>query len=107
MERNRKLDARIILADVPPEKAFYCHEHGYFRNLQELLSGLENIPDDIYRYHAGPENNDFANWIRDVIGDTKLAKDMIKAPGRDAAIKAVAGRVRYLSTRPEVASGAV
>jgi predicted metal-dependent HD superfamily phosphohydrolase len=107
MERNRRLDARKILADVPPEKAFYCHEDGYFQNLQQLLAGLENLPDDIYSYHVNPDNNDFANWIRDVIGDTKLARDMIKAPDRAAAVKAVSSRVKYLSARPECAAGTV
>ena len=29
--------------------------------------------DDVFFHHVGAENNDFANWIKEVIGEIKLA----------------------------------
>src|SRR4030067_2050059 len=70
------------IADVPDDKRFWCSDGRTVKNLQELVTALEQMSDETYRYHANDMKTDFANWVRDVIGDDKLARDLLKSPAR-------------------------
>jgi len=96
---QQKLNARKILSDTPEECMFYCHDGSVFRNIVDLRNGLENISDDTYLFHANNEKNDFSIWVRDIIGDEKLARDLLKSSGRLQAMKSVASRIDFLSAR--------
>lgn len=101
MAKFLKLDAGKFLGNVPDEYVFRCHDGGIFRNMRELRDGLEAISDETFGFHANAEKNDFANWVRDVVKDEKLARDLIKAPSRLQAAKSVATRVSSLSAKVE------
>jgi len=102
MARFQKLDAGKLLADVPDEYVFRCCDGSIFRNMRELRDGLEAISDETYSIHANAEKNDFGNWVRDVVADEKLARDLMKAPSRLQAAKSVASRVSSLSAKLEL-----
>ena len=75
----RSKRSTLSLRCVPPGSAFSfssCDRPaGYAaHSLQELADMLEFTPDDIVCYHI--ERDDFCRWIGEVIGDTKLAKDI-------------------------------
>ncbi len=75
--RSRR--AVLSLRCVPPEFAFsfssYDRPAGYAaHSLREFANMLEFAPDDVIQYHV--ERGDFSRWIDQVIGDTKLAKDI-------------------------------
>ncbi len=94
-----KIDGREvkdILADVPAEFVFYLNDGKVLRNLEELRDALYTMSNDLYVYHVTPDKNDFGNWVADIIGDSKLARDLRKAKNREAAAKLVAQRVTYL-----------
>ena len=78
MAVNNKLDTRII-HDVEGEKRFFCHDGYVIKNLDELAKYLNRMTEEVFQYHVNSEKNDFSNWIRDVIGDTKLADELRKA----------------------------
>ncbi len=78
-----KKRAEILLADVPEDKRFWCADGRVLKNLTELESALNDITTETFQHHSNEEKSDFANWVRDVIGDTKLARDLSK--GSDAA----------------------
>ena len=46
--------------------------------------------DETYVFHANTEKNDFTNWVRDIINDERLAKDLQQAANRAQAAKLVA-----------------
>ena len=92
-------EATKFLADVPEEYVFRCCDGGIFSNLQELKDGLESMTDESFACHSNEEKNDFSNWIRDVIGDEKLAGGLQKAVTRTEAAKQVDSRVATLSKR--------
>ncbi|MBI4295835.1 MAG: hypothetical protein HY667_01815 [Chloroflexi bacterium] len=95
----RKTTAKVRkvnrLADVPPDKRFYCNDGRIFNNLEDLASALKVMSDDTFRYHANESKNDFSNWISDVIGDGKLARDLRKVTSCVDAARIVADRVAY------------
>ena len=88
-----------LLANVPAEHAFLCHDGKVFTDMKELTEGLAAMSDETFSYHANPEKNDFANWVRDIIKDEKLARDLMNSSDREQAAKRVAERVDYLKTK--------
>ena len=97
MARILKEDAERRLADVPDEHAFWCCDGSVFRSLQELQGGLAGMSDETYAFHARSDHNDFSNWVRDVIHDQKLARDLLRTQSRTRASDCVAARVEFLA----------
>lgn len=94
-----KSDAQTRLGDVPDEKRFWCHDGRYLKNLEELKAALEQMMDETFQYHANEAKTDFSNWVRDVIGDEKLARDLLNCTSPAQAAASVAGRIKYLKSR--------
>jgi hypothetical protein len=91
-----KEEAKRRLGDVSDEKRFWCHDGKFIKNLSELGTALNDMSDETFHYHSGQERNDFSKWVREVMGDEKLANDLNKAKSRIKASQAVAGRVSFL-----------
>jgi hypothetical protein len=94
-----KEEAQRRLGDVPDEKHFWCHDGKLLENLGELKKALIDMSDETFHYHLGEGRNDFSNWVRDVVGDNKLANDLSKAKSRIQASKAVAQRISFLQSK--------
>jgi hypothetical protein len=101
MAKIQKLDAGKLLGDVPVEYVFRCNDGSIFKNMRELRDGLTVISDQAFTFHANADKNDFSNWVRDIIKDEKLARDLLKSPNRLRAAKSVAARVSFLSGKLE------
>jgi len=97
--RISKEEASRRLGDVPDEKRFWCHDGKLIKNLGELEKALNDMSDETFHYHLGEGRNDFSNWIRDVVGDDKLAKDLSKAKSHIQSSKAVAQRISFLQSK--------
>jgi hypothetical protein len=97
--RIRKEEAYRRLGDVPDDKRFWCQDGKVIKNLKDLEEALNNMSDETFRHHSGEERNDFSNWIRDVVGDEKLARDLSKAKSRIQASKAIAQRISFLRSK--------
>jgi len=92
-------EANRRLGNVPDEKGFWCNDGKLIKNLGELEKALNDMSDETFRYHSGEGRNDFSNWLREVVGDEKLAKDLSKAKSRIQASKAVAQRLSFLRSK--------
>lgn len=99
MARIMKKDAERLMANVPEENVFRCHDGRIFRNTQELKDGLQNMSDDIYVYHVNSEKNDFSKWVRDTVQDNKLASDLSKSTSRIMAAMRVEERLTFLQNK--------
>jgi hypothetical protein len=102
MARILKRDAERLLANVPEGQVFWCCDGRVMRNVRELGDALSVMSDESYACHANPEKNDFRNWVRDVIGDQKLARDLVKSASRTQAAEMVANRLAFLNTKLEM-----
>jgi hypothetical protein len=94
-----KEEASRRLGDVPDGKHFWCHDGKLIKNVGELEKALNDMGDETFHYHSVEGRNDFSNWIRDVVGDEKLANDLSKAKSRIQASKAVAQRISFLQSK--------
>lgn len=96
MAKIPKTGVRKMLGDVPDDKQFWCNDGRTLKNLAELEAALEEMSDDTFRYHATESKNDFSNWVRDVIGDEQLARDLLKSVSRFDAARKVNSRIAQL-----------
>ncbi len=99
MAKTLKEEARKFLAQVPDEYAFWCQDGRILKDMKELANVLNTMSDETFAYHCNKEKKDFANWVRAIIGDEALAKDLEKATTRAQAAKYVISRVSLLSKR--------
>jgi len=92
--------ARTLLGDVPGDKQFWCSDGKILKNLPELATALVQMSPETFKYHSNSQKKDFSNWVKDVIGDEKLARDLINATQVRAA-KVVNDRVVWLKSKLE------
>jgi len=88
--------AKSWLGDVPHDKVFWCRDGRMLKNLDELAIALRKMSEETFRYHVTGDKNDFSNWVRDVIGDLTLAKDLQKAAPHTTAAETVEKRLGWL-----------
>jgi hypothetical protein len=71
-----------LLSRVRPETCFILLGGKNIQTVPELALEIDAMPDDIFYHHVNDARNDFANWIRDVIGDIELAKAVLDTHNR-------------------------
>jgi hypothetical protein len=99
MRRMTKKKAAMLLADVPEDKRFRCYDGRIFKNLSELENALTDTTAEIFRYHSREGKSDFANWVRDVIQDEELARNLSESNNAAQAARSVRERVAWLKNR--------
>ena len=60
---------------------------------------LDEMSDETFLYHTSGGKSDFGNWVRDVIGDDKLAGDLAATNDRYLAAGRVASRITSLKSK--------
>ena len=99
MPRILRLDAERLLARVPEAYVFWCCDGRILRDTRELGEALETMTDETFAYHSNEQKKDFSNWVRDIIGDEKLARDLARSMNRTEAAKKVAEGVAFLTAK--------
>lgn len=99
MTIRNKEDAQRVLRSVPDVKRFYCHDGEILNNIYELKAALGRMHSPAYRHHVTDEKNDFARWVREVLGDDKLANDLAKCQEQKEAFQTVVDRIAWLQAR--------
>jgi hypothetical protein len=94
-----KQEAQRLLSDVPAENVFWVNDGCILHNMKELADEIKNMSDDAFFYHANGEKNDFITWVRDVIKDETLVRELRKSSTKTQSAKAVANRINILSKR--------
>ncbi len=84
-----KTGKKSISNNVIPEKAFWLCNGQVAKNLKELASILETMTQDVFKYHANANKNDFSRWIADVFGEAVLAKGVRKIKSAKATAKKI------------------
>ncbi len=97
--RITKTQAKQFLARVPEDNVFWCNDGQVLRDINELRSALTAMSDQTFSYHSNGEKKDFSNWIRDVVGDEKLAQTLETAPDREQAARIVEERCILLANK--------
>ena len=91
-----KDEAKKYLSDAPSEQCFWVNNGPILKNLDELASALQAISNEIYSHHVSKEKNDFSAWVNNIIGDKKLANDLLSSKNKESALKKVMNRMNSL-----------
>lgn len=59
-------------------KVFHSKCGNKFSNLIELASAIKDMNNEHFEHHVNESKNDFANWIKDCLGEKKLATELSK-----------------------------
>jgi hypothetical protein len=94
--RMGKSQANKLLSRVPEENVFWCHDGQVLRDMKELRDALTLMSDETFSYHSNAFKKDFSAWVKDIVGDEKLAKDMETADTRQLAVRTVEARCDIL-----------
>ena len=87
---------RKWLNDVPADNVFWLNDGTSIRNITELSAAFRTMKDVVYKFHATENKNDFASWLKLVVGDEVLATNLSKCKSRIMAAKMVEERIKYL-----------
>jgi hypothetical protein len=96
MEITRE-EARKLLSNVPEHRVFRCCDGRLIRNIRDLGKTLAHMPEDSFRYHANQDKNDFSRWVKETVGDEKLAGNLNRASDRKQALRELSDRISFLS----------
>ena len=89
-------DARRILEKVSSSNAFWLCTNRNLKSLTELAETLECVDDDVFRYHVTRDKNDFEAWIREVVLDKELAREIARVKTKETLIRKISERVLRL-----------
>jgi hypothetical protein len=81
--------AKNILKVVPNSKSFWLCTNAYLRSLNTLASALEEVGDEVFRYHVDKYKNDFAAWVKDIIEDKDLAREISRIKTRTTLVRKI------------------
>ena len=85
-----------FLGDVPNDKFFWVCDGQIIRNLNGLVTSLGKMNNGTFTYHVNKEKNDFSTWVKEVIGDNTLARELKKRKSKASTIKTIKERIRKL-----------
>ncbi|MCC7573998.1 DUF87 domain-containing protein [Candidatus Woesearchaeota archaeon] len=80
--------------DVPPDKILKLHNDMLVVTPTSLYSEIEAMKDSDYEYHVNENKNDFADWIRDAVGDAELAEHLDNTKDRKEIISLLDKRAK-------------
>jgi len=96
-EIKGKEEARKLLAEVPQEDVFRCHDGQVLRSMKELSNAFSEMTDETFAWHFNSGKKNLSNWVRNIIGDVKLATELEGSTSRSLAAWEVATRMAYLA----------
>ncbi len=99
MAKILREDAAKLLGPVPAVFTFKCNDGSDFRSVRDLGSALTSMAAEVYGHHVSEDKSDFSAWVKHVIGDEKLARDLSKSTTPYQAEKSVKSRVAFLETK--------
>ncbi len=89
-------EARRVLMRVPAPVSFWLCTNENLRSLSDLASALEEADNDVFRYHVSRDRNDFEAWIRDIVKDKELAREIARVKTKETLIRKINERVEAL-----------
>jgi len=81
--KAKKTAKKITTRRVKPEQYFYACNGCVIKNIKELAKEIRNMDENVFRHHVNQEKNDFANWVKEVIGNKKIAEEIGKITDKE------------------------
>ena len=75
------------IMEIPHEKKFFLCNGDVISTVPELMERLKNMDPAHFNHHVNGERNDFANWVRDVFDNKKLARELSRIKTKEGMAK--------------------
>lgn len=92
-KQNHKKSKRVLTQAEGPQ-CFWTTNGLIIANLIELRDAFEKMENDVFTHHVTEKKNDFADWVKYVLGDTELAEKMLTANKVKKAHTVVVSRLK-------------
>jgi len=83
VKKKKTATKKQIIKNAKNSEYFFVKDGKAIKNVIELSNELDKMTDDIFMYHVNDIKNDFANWIKDIFKEEKLAKELFKTTNKD------------------------
>ena len=94
----KEFDPKNVLSDVSPPEAFWFFNGVIIRNIYELAEEIKNLDEWSFVYHSNIDHDDFANWIKQALGDSEFAAQLKKERNREKYVKKIETRIKKLES---------
>ena len=85
----KKTKQKLAAINAENELCFWVNNGPILKNLKDLEKALKEISEKTFKCHVNKEKNDFANWVKNVLGDKILANKLARIKTVKTMIKAV------------------
>ncbi|PJE64150.1 MAG: hypothetical protein COU90_04745 [Candidatus Ryanbacteria bacterium CG10_big_fil_rev_8_21_14_0_10_43_42] len=85
----KKTKGHVCVSEAHAEHCFWVHNGPVISTISELIQSLQTMADDQFDYHTKRAGNDFALWVKEVLGDNQCAAVMSRARTRAGMLKAL------------------
>lgn len=75
--------------NAPESKCFWVNNGPVIKNLEELAQALQTMTDEQFSYHTERGQNDFANWVHEVLAIPECANRIRRAQTRAGLIRII------------------
>ena len=96
MANLTKDEAKRILSNTAPDRAFWVNNGPIVKSVLELATAAKKLTPAQFTHHVNNAKNDFAKCVDEVIRDAELAQHIKKAKTREDLASAVTGRLKQL-----------
>lgn len=90
----KKIKQKLVAVNAKDELCFWINNGPILKNLEDLKNALKKISEETFKYHVSKEKNDFANWVKNVLGDKVLANKLARIRTIKTMIKTVEERLK-------------
>jgi hypothetical protein len=91
----KKASTKKPLLHASDDTSFWVSDGQILNSLLALRDSLNQMSKEVYQYHAGGKQNDFANWVEVVLCDEQCAHDLRKAKTPHSAKTVVVKHLKY------------
>jgi len=77
------------------EQSFWVTNGEILNSLIALHTALDDMPKDVFEFHATGDQNDFSVWVEAVLCDADCAADLKKAKSQKSAKTTVAKHLKH------------
>ena len=72
---------------LSPEHYLYLENGAVIKNIQDLLIVIKKLDKKTFFHHVNNLKNDFAYWVKSVIGNKKLANRMFRTKDKKELVE--------------------
>jgi hypothetical protein len=77
--------------EVPRENYFILSDGRKLKSIRDLRNALENMSNSVFSSHVAGRKNDFANWVKKIMGETELSKLVRKCKTKELLLSMLVG----------------